>query len=307
MDYFVKVDGGLGRCICSTGAVEKYALRMSKEGHRVFVVTPYPFVFDGIDGLERVLRIDHGTLFEDYLCKGEYVDVEPYNYRGHYQEMSHLCASWNYLLNADKSFVEPKIVLTQNELRAGQEWVEAQRKKSGKKVLLFQPFGQAGGQKSCASGQCGNIGVNFDETYRSLEMDTVEGLVSKLSDKFVIFLVKDYNQVDVPDTLPLTENPRLLFSILPFVDGIMGCDSMLQHAAKAVGVKCPVVVWWGGTEPVQFGYKEFHNLENDMKRLNEPCRLPHDHSYYLRKNKGCNKFSEEFEDKAVKFLYEEGV
>ena len=306
MDYFVKVDGGMGRCICSTGAVEKYALRKSAEGDRVFVVTPYPFVFDGIDGLERVLRIDHATIYEDYLSKGEYVDVEPYNYRGHYQEGSHLCVSWNYLLNGDKSFVAQKIVLTENEFKAGQSWTEAVRKKDRKKILLLQPFGQTGGQRSCAAGQCGNIGVNFDETYRSLEMDTVQGLVEKLSDEFTIFLVKDNNQVDVPGTIALTENPRMLFSILPFVDGVIGCDSMLQHAARAVGTKAPVVVFWGGTESKQFGYEEFLNLENAMKRLNEPNRLPHDHSYYLRKNKGCNKFSEEFEEKAVKFLYKDG-
>jgi hypothetical protein len=304
MDWFVKVDGGLGRCICSTGAVEKYVAKKNKEGDRVYVVTPYNFVFDNIDGIERVLNSAHSTLFEDYLIKGEYVEVEPYNYRGHYQEMSHLCKSWNYLLNGEAEFVAPKLVLTDNELNAGRLWVEQAKKKDGKKILLMQPFGQAGGYPKRCESVCNEAEPVFDESYRSLVMDNINGLVNKLKDEYTIFVVKDQNQINIKDTIGLTENPRLLFSILPFVDGIVCCDSMLQHAAAAVGVKCPVVVFWGGTEPIQFGYEKFLNLEKDVKRVNEPNRLPHDHSYYLRKNKDCNVFDESFEDECVKYLKE---
>ena len=297
MDYFVKVDGGLGRSIASTGAVEQYALNKNKDD-RVFVVTGYPFVFDNLDGIERVLKLDHVTLFEDYLFNGEYVEVEPYNSSFHYRENNHLASTWNYLLNKDTGFVRPKIVLSKNELEMGKKWVEEARKKSCKKVLLFQPWGMFAGMKTSINSD----EINFDESYRSLELNTVNALVSKFGKDFEVYLVKDNNQSNVNGAISFTENPRLIFSILPFVDGVVCVDSFLQHACKAVETKCPVVVFWGGTNPKQFGYKEFNNIEKDFDRKVEPIRLPHDHSYYVRKNKDCNVFSEEIEDDCVEFV-----
>lgn len=302
MDWFLKIDGGLGRSIASTGAVEKYVERKNSEGDRVFVITGYPFVFDNIDGIERVLNFNHATLYEDYISKGEYVEVEPYNYSGHFRDLKHVSCAWNYLLNGDDGFLEPKLVLTDNELEAGKKWVENVKKKDGKKVLLMQPFGMAGGYVQGCESVCKEAKPVFDESYRSLVMDNINGLVTKLSEDYTIFVVKDQRQVEVKDTFSLTENPRLLFAISLFVDGVIACDSMLQHVCKAVKTKCPVVVFWGGTNPKQFGYEDFLNLEKDFNRVVEPNRLPHDHSYYLRKNKDCNVFSEEFEEKAVDYL-----
>ena len=303
---FVKVDGGIGRCIAATGAVVKYALEHQKVGDEVYVVTPFPFIFDGLPAIERVLRADHATLFEDYLSAGEYVEVEPYNSSFHYRDGGHLCSAWNWLLNGDKAFIEPQLALSKNELATGQAWVEQVRKKNGKKVVLVQPWGATGGMKQCG-GNCAGGTINFDETLRSLELDNVNGLVSKLMPECEVFLVKDYNQLDINGTMPFTGNIREIMSVLPFIDGILCCDSFLHHAAKAVGATCPVVVFWGSTNPTQFGYVGHYVIENKFDRKVEPNRLPHDHSYYVRKNKGCNVFSEAQEDAAVKLLYEKGA
>jgi len=301
MDYYVKIDGGIGRCVAATGAVDLFAKKQAEQGNKVFVVTGLPFVFEGLESVERVYPIDAPFLYEDHILKGEFLEPEPYNNSKYYKEEKHLASVFNYLLNGVDEFVEPFLTLNENELASGKEFVK--NKRNGKKVLLLQPWGLFGGR------QVGPEEIAEDESFRSLKKDFVKKLVEDLKEEYTILVVKDRGQAGFKDTEEFSPpNIRGVFSAIPFVDAIICCDSFLHHAAAALKTKAKVVVLWGGTSEKNLGYVSQENIRknNFSEMVFEPNRIPHDHSYYVKKNKGCNDFGEK-EEKKVKKALEEKV
>ena len=133
MEKFVKIDGGIGRVIAATGAVEQYA-KESKEA--INIVSSYPQIFYGLEGINRVYNIGMPYLYEDYIAKGEFIEPEPYNHHKYYKDEKHLAEVFNYLLNNSDELPEPKIILTQNELDEAKAFIEDLKQKEKKKVLL---------------------------------------------------------------------------------------------------------------------------------------------------------------------------
>jgi hypothetical protein len=81
------------------------------------------------------------------------------------------------------------------------------------------------------------------------------------------------------------------------------CDSFLHHAAKALEHK-NVTVLWAGTNPKNLGYDDQKNIVAKKKVEYEPLRIPHNHIYYVDKNKGCNAFDDSTIDEIVANLKE---
>ena len=292
MDYYVKVDGGIGRVLASTGVLESFAALKHKEGHTVNVVSSFPQIFDGLD-VDRVYHLTMPYLYEDYIRKGEFLEPEPYNSRLYYADSKHLASVFNSILTGSQEFIRPHLVLTDNELLEARLYIEGMRNKHGKKVLLIQPWGSTGG-----IGLSGG-GVKADESYRSFSYKFYSKFAEELSPEFTLLSVQntannDGNQgpqISLKDTIVVNHNDvRRVFALIPFVDGVVACDSMLHHASAALGTPVKTFVYWGGTDARNLGYQEHTNFVPVKPVLIEPNRVPHNRAYYVSKNKGCNDF-----------------
>jgi hypothetical protein len=280
MEYFIRVDGGIGRCIASTGAVAKFA-----STHKTSVVTTNPYVFQGLANIERVYPIGTPFLYEDKIKQGTYLEPEPYNDVGYYGEEKHISQVFNKLLNGSDEMTQPILNITENELNEAKGFVQKQR--AGKGIVLMQPFGSSGG-KPLAQGQ-----VRVDESYRSFGYEFAKALTDALDTAgYKVVWIKTPDQIGYPKAGAFNNGipMRGIFALIPFVDGVVCCDSVLHHASVALGNPVPTVVLWGGTNPKNLSYEGQENIVNG-KALYEPNRIPHDHAYYLDKNKGINEFS----------------
>lgn len=287
MEYFIRVDGGIGRCIASTGAILEFA-----KSHQCSVVSSYPFIFDNI-GL-KVYPLDTPYLYEDKINKGIYLEPEPYNDFAYYNEKKHLAQVFNKLLNNKDETVKPKVVLNTNELNEAKVYVDDLRKKTNKKFILLQPYASSGGKS------VDNNPVE-DETFRSLKPEFCDKLIQALKDEYVIFQIRDNTQYSNKDTFTFNVDTRRYMSLIPFVDAVICVDSFLQHAVSALGNPVKTIVFWGGTLESNVGYPE--HLAIRIKEVeDEPNRLPHNHQYYTTKNRGSNDFSDTEVKKVLEML-----
>jgi hypothetical protein len=297
---FLKVDGGIGRCISSTGAVEKYALENSDK--EVNVVSSFNYVFDGLEGINRVYPIGTPFLYEDHIKNGEFVEPEPYNDSSYYREEKHIASVFNKLLNGDDSFIAPKMIFNDNELAEAKGFIDSMKQETGKKVVLIQPWGSQGGK--IIKDEKGEEKIMVDESYRSFG----SGFAKKLNDRlveegFIPFYIKNPDQAGFKDGKTFNGLPvRKLIALIPFVDGVIACDSFLHHASASLGSPVPTIVLWGATSDKNLGYEEQVNFKSDKKVFYEPNRIPHDHSFYVNKNKGCNEFKLELVDNILEVL-----
>jgi len=279
MDYYVKIDGGIGRCIAATGVVLKFQERQKKLGNTISVISSMTLPFDGL-GIERVYPLETPYLYEDFLIKGEYLEPEPYNSSRFYRDNLHISQVFNLILNGSDEYLAPKMVLLPNEEVFAREFVEGLRKKHKKKVLLMQAYAGTGGTKIP------------DESFRSFSEGSISELVDNFSKDYTILFIRSGTQATCSDTIPITEKDiRRIFALIPFVDVALCCDSFLHHAIAALGNPIPTVVLWGGTSEKNFGYEGQINLRKKEIGLVEPNRIPHAHNYYVTKNLGCNDFT----------------
>ena len=293
-EVYIKVDGGIGRVICATGAVSKFAKK--NPDIKVSVCTSHKGLFYGVPGVSRVYQLDQEYLYEDYVSKGELLEPEPYNDVLYYRDNKHICNVFNKELNGVDEYVAPVVVLSDNELSDAKTFIEGVRNEHKKKVLLIQPFGSQGGVQQ----PDGNIKV--DESYRSFGKGFLR--------KFIEYFEKDYTILSVQSTafsnnqqVPqaqmkgtiVVNNPDIkkIIALIPFVDGVVACDSFLHHASAALQSPTPTVVLWGATNSANLSYSEHLNLLSHKKVEFEPNRFPHNHNYYVEANKNCNDFKED--------------
>jgi ADP-heptose:LPS heptosyltransferase len=95
---------------------------------------------------------------------------------------------------------------------------------------------------------------------------------------------------------------RKVCALIPYVDGIICCDSFLHHASAALGSPVPTIALWAGTSEKNLGYPNQTNIHSWKETEVEPNRIPHDHDYYVHKNKGSNEFKLEEIEKIIEAL-----
>lgn len=301
MDKYIKIDGGFGRCIAATGAVELFAKNELEKGNKTFIVTSFPQVFNGLDFVERVYPIGTPYLYEEHIKLGDFFEPEPYNDVSYYKEEKHLAQVFNKLINGLDEYVEPKITFTDNELEGAKQFADSVHK-TGKKIILYQPWGSSGGKIIKSENPSEELKVLQDESYRSFGTEFAKKLCSKLiEENCEVFVVKTDDQMGFKDAKTFQNGDiRKITALIPYVDGIICCDSFLHHASAALKSPVPTIVLWAGTNEKNLGYPNQVNISSWKKTEQEPNRIPHDHDYYVHKNKGSNEFKFEIIDEIIK-------
>lgn len=283
--YF-KIDGGIGRCICATSVIEEYA--KNNKDKKVYVVTSFPYVFEGLEGIERVYPINTPYIYEDHISKGIFIEPEPYNNYLYYKDNKHLIQVFDKLINdkIDETF-KSKIVLTENEKAEAKGFLDAERATHKMKIALIQPWSSSGGRKVPNEDK-----LLIDESFRSFGEEFAKNLTKRLvKEGYQPYFIKNPDQVGFEPAKTFNDLPaRKIMALIPYADVVICCDSFLHHASAGLDTPTPTIVLWAGTNPENLAYKNHYNIKTEKNVEIEPNRIPHDHAYYLNKNKDSNEF-----------------
>ena len=287
----IKIDGGIGRVIALTGVVTEYAKQSKKE---VNILTPYPELFFGNPYINRVYNINHQYIFDDVIKNSIYIDLEPYNDFDYYNKQKHLIEVYAKQLLGESKFINPQIFLSQEELDKAKDFIGED------KIILFQPFGKMGGSfKQEKKDISTNLVFGPDPTNRSLNPLQAQDLAKLIkAEGFKVIQIREpqqYNLADVGSllqpngsTLPI----RQILALLPYVKGIIGCDSFLQHSSKMMNVKNGIV-FFGTTTPNNLGYKSFKNYKPNKKFIWTPNRQVYNNPDVEKVNKDLMDYSKD--------------
>jgi hypothetical protein len=274
----LQLDGGIGRILCATPALEKLAQRLGDR--RLIVLTSHPEVLLGNPHIYKVYGLHSDYLWEDVIRHGEFVYPEPYHSHFYYNQHHHLIQTFNYLLNKCDEFSLPKIYLTTEEVKWGIDFVVARKEEhKDKSILVLQSVG---------AGASIQDDVFKDETYRSLPQDKLNFLLNDLKD-CCIFINASHIPVNHEAVWQQTFTLRQLFSIISACDFFVGVDSFASHAAAALDKSG--ILMLGSTYAQNVGYERFTTVTKEgYPKAYYPNRFG---GGLLKQNEGAMHYSDD--------------
>lgn len=268
------INGGAGRVLCSIPALEYY--KENTDPDVVIISEGWSELFLSSSLRHNVWPAGSKHLFHGILKDKELVSPEPYRLNAYFNQRVNLIQAFDMLINNVDETVESKPInldLGKNDQIYGYNLVNQVKAQFQKeKVIVFQPFG-SGAQ----------IEGNFiwDPSGRSFELRDVFKTVEELSKDYAVIMMSNIKiPTDKPMGAAIPDNASLLqwMGIINAVDYFVGCDSMGQHYAHALGKPATVVI--GSTFPENISYpknKDFTIIDNGKKhRIYAPYRVTSD-------------------------------
>ena len=295
------LNGGAGRILCSVPALEKYQEESGDEDF-IIVCEGGTDVFKGHPTLDaRVYDNWHKNLFKEKLLSRDVTTPEPYRVWEYYNQKASLSQAFDIELNGKgvRDLPKPTLRLSKDELLSGRQLVsEVKAKLKKDKVIVFQPFGRS----------IQHVDGSFvDQSGRSFEFKDIKAIIKRLQAQgFAVILMSEFSLDLTEDKLkeeiaqPQNVNIRTWAAIIKFSDHFLGCDSLGQHLAYAVGTTSTVVT--SATFPVNVSYpdKEGVNIL-DMGEINReysPIRIVQDERID-RNNEGLMSMDEKIIDVVI--------
>ena len=245
MDQYMifHIDGGIGKNVIATAVVK--SLVSAYPDRKLIVVTAWPEVFLHNPNVYRVYKFGFLPYFYDDYIRDKDTKVfrtEPYHTEDILYKRKHLSEIWCDLFGIPCITKKPELFPTQRELM----FIERQVNKEGP-ILLVQSSGGAESQQHPYSWS-----RDLPPVFAQEVIDAVKGNFNK------ILHVRRDNQPALNGTIQVTDTVRNLLLYIPFVDKILGIDSLIQHAAAAYNKEA--VVGWIANSPVVFGHEVHKNI-----------------------------------------------
>lgn len=291
------INGGAGRVLCSIPALEKYH-EENPDDDFILVCEGGTDFYKGHPVLHKKAYDHwHKNLFEDKLKDMTLVTPEPYRVWEYYNQKGNLSQCYDIEINKKglRDLPKPTLKLNTQELMTGKKLVEEVKEKTKKdKVVVFQPFGR---------GTIHENGMIVDPSGRSFEAENVINIVNKLSKKYgVIFMSEigiEFNKHGVEQPIAIPQNIELRFwaGIIDAADHFIGCDSVGQHIAYAIGSTATVVIGSTFAENISYPNEEKHHILDmgDGARVYSPIRITMD-EFSDRTNEGIMFMNDKIED-----------
>ena len=273
------VNGGAGRVISSIPAFEKYA-----ENHDDFIIvceggTDF---FKGHPTLDhKVYDHWHKNLFQEHIIQRDCESPEPYRVWHYYNQKCNLSQAYDIAINGldePRELPAPTINLNKMEVIAGYNVVEEVKSVTKKdQVIVIQPFGRS-------IEQMGEFMA--DPTSRSMSLVSTCEIINQLKKDYAVIIMSEYqfpveeneNNSKHQVARPQIQDMRVWSAVIDVADHFIGCDSMGQHIARALGKTATVVV--GSTYPENIsypGHKDFDIIDvGDGRREYAPIRITQD-------------------------------
>lgn len=297
------IDGGAGRAIAAIPALKKYA-RNHPDEDWIVIVFGWDTLFWGIPELQdRVYSADVKGIFKNLLKDSDIITPEPYRIWEYYNQKCSLVEGFDKLINETEDHSDlgiPELVLSKAEEKMAANIVgEVETQQNKNLTIVIQPFGRS------ARIDNGDI---IDDSSRSIEPETYQKLVKKLSQKYNIIFMGEgefVNAISEKDQISakLQLDLRAWSSVIERCDYFIGCDSVGQHMARAFNK--PGTILLGSTYAVNITYPDhFQIIENkDVEKEYSPIRICGLDSHLAdRKNDRCMDFSDEDIDNIYKTI-----
>ena len=268
------INGGAGRVLCSIPALEYYKENVDPDV--VIISEGWSELFLSTSLRHNVWPTGSKDLFHGILKDKELVSPEPYRLNAYFNQRVNLIQAFDILINGVDETVESKPInldLGKNDQIYGYNLinqVKAQFQKE--KAIVFQPFG-SGAQME------GNF--VWDPSGRSFELRDVFKVVEELSKDYAVIMMSNLKiPTEKPMGAAVPDNASLLqwMGIINAADYFVGCDSMGQHYAHALGKPATVII--GSTFPENISYpsnKDFTIIDNGKEsRMYAPYRVTSD-------------------------------
>ena len=288
----INIDGGIGRVITAIPALLKYKKNNPEKDWYVSIMA-WDYLTLGIPGLqERTFSPDYRGVWEHYFMKAdEVISPEPYRLPNFYKGKISLAEAFDEIINETEEHSDlnyETLNLSNEEIRRGKEIIYDAYEKGGKeRTIVINPYG--------SSAQLSLFEV-YDDSLRSIPENMFLKLCELLSKNYNIIymgypslLSKDNKFVYVPKS---DIHIRDWMGVISQVDYIVGCDSMVQHVARATGTKGCVIM--GGTNPINMSYPDYFRIIQRKKPVYSPMRISGLHiNLAERLNKECIEYTDD--------------
>jgi len=271
------INGGAGRVLCAIPALEYHIQNIDPTAPIIAESWMDLFLTSKIIR-NNVYHLNHNGLF-DILKDRELVSPEPYRLNAYFNQKANLIQAFDILINQDGNTLEiPETKKLNVDMGKADTVVaknllnECKGHLQRDKVIVFQPFG---------SGARVDGSYIVDTSGRSFEVDDIKRIIKELNKNYGIILMSD---IKIPSNEPLNvmtpEGLNLLqwAALISEADYFLGCDSVGQHMANAVGKPSTVVI--GATYPENITYpenKKFNIIDNGKEdRVYSPIRIAFD-------------------------------
>ena len=268
------INGGAGRVVASIPALEKYA-----ETHDDFIIVCEGGMnfYRGHPVLHKYAYDNwHKGLFEDKIKDRDCITPEPYRQWHYYNQKCSLAQAFDIEINGldePRELPAPNITLAKGEGIQGMQLVDEAINTTGKeKVIVIQPFGR---------GIMDTGGYMFDPTSRSFNLSDISTIINNLKKDYCVIVMSEFpfqtEEGESKDAyiVPNIEDIRIWASIIDRADHFLGCDSVGQHIAKAVGSTVTAVI--GSTYPINISYPNDPKFDiidlGEDRRTFSPIRL----------------------------------
>ena len=269
------INGGAGRVLCAIPPLEHYKEKVDPSV--VIVAEAWTDLFLSSPSLrDSVYPFGHKGLFKEKLRDRELIAPEPYRLNAYFNQKVNLIQAFDMLINDNlEEIPETKkfnLDIARHDQAYGYNYVSQVKAQTGKdKVIVFQPLGSGARQDG---------DFLIDSSGRSFELKDIVTICQDLSKDYAIILMTN---VPIPVNVPMgaaVPDAGMLqwMGIVNASDYFLGCDSMGQHYAHALGKPATVVI--GSTFPQNISYPDnpdFTIIDNGKsKREYNPFRVTHD-------------------------------
>ena len=264
------IDGGAGRVIAAIPALLKYA-RLNPNDDFAILVAGWDYMYWGIPELQdRTYGLDTKGIFNNVIKNADQlITPEPYRNPAYFRQEISLAQAFDREINNTTDHTDlgiPKLVFNKQERSVAEHTIKDLKGLQKKqKTVIFQPFGRG------AKLDRENV---MDEESRSLSSKDYITLVKKLALKYnmIFFGEPDFQLKQDQFAAKYTCDLRQWGALVAEADYLVGCDSVGQHMARAVGT--PGTVIFGSTFPINTTYPDyFQIIDKGTSKKYSPIRL----------------------------------
>ena len=253
------INGGAGRVLCSIPAFERYA---EDSGDKDFIIVCEAGMdfYRGHPVLQKhAYEVWHKGLFDEHLKDKDLVTPEPYRINEYFNQQCSMAQAFDIEINGletARELSQPSIKLNKMETITGFQTIQEIKAGVNKeKAIIIQPFGRS-------VQKMGEYLI--DSTSRSFEVQNLMTIIGKLREKYAVIVMTEFplpipQNEGHPVAVPREPNLRLWAAMINSCDHFLGCDSIGQHMAKALGKTATVVI--GSTIPINITYLDDDNFD----------------------------------------------
>jgi hypothetical protein len=245
------IDGGIGKHIAAT-AVAK-CIKNNHPDRKLIVVCAWPLPFVNLDFVDRVYKQGVTPYFyQDYIDGKDSLIFkhEPYFTTDHIHGNLPLVQNWCKLYNLEYNGEKPELVFNLREKQlAGVLW------QTEKPLMVIHSHG----------GQFQGENGYFYRWTRDMPITVLNKVVEEFRSQYSILQVTRPGS-PIANGVKIVDNAMSIMELITILFNShkrLFIDSMMQHAAAAIGLSSTVL--WIGTNPKIFGYDIHDNIVANQK------------------------------------------